>query len=735
MQPISLIIPTRNEEGNILYLARRIDNVMRINHIRYEIIFIDDHSTDLTQETIQKIKKVYPIQLHLKKGKRGKAQSLIEGFTYAKYDIVGMIDADLQYPPETIPVMLKKIHEGYDIVVADRKEEQTNIFRTVSSKASLYLFGRLLHRLPVDVQSGLKIFRKEITERLTLNPSPWSFDLEFLVKARHAGYSIISVPMRFEKRFAGKSKVNFLKTSWDIASCALSLKFTKQEIIPFHKSVIKQKGPGFHYKGKEFINFTDLSLNESAFFQVTNEQKIIIFLLIASFLYGLFLNWHVTIVLFIGLLTCMYFADLVFNLYLILKSLMDPSEIHVSEQEINEKQIWPMYTIFCPLYNEGEVLQQYIRAIENLDYPKNKLQVILLLEADDKKTITKAKNMDLPAYFEIRIPPLSQPKTKPKALNYGLQFAKGEYAVVYDAEDIPDPLQLKKVILAFQKAKHSIRCIQAKLNFYNPFQNILTRVFTAEYSLWFDLVLTGLQSSESVIPLGGTSNHFYTKDLKMMHGWDAFNVTEDCDLGLRLVKNGYQTAIVNSTTLEEANSNIVNWFNQRGRWIKGYMQTYLVHVRTPRKFIAKSNLRQFLTFQLVVGGKILSLFINPLMWAITIVYFAFRPYVGDFIQSFFPTPIMYMGVLSLVFGNFLYLYYYMIGCAKREQYSLIKYAFVVPIYWLAMSFSGWHAFYKIITQPHYWAKTHHGLHLKKSKKQKKQEQSIAVPAYSPQVSM
>src|SRR5258708_69238 len=157
--------------------------------------------------------------------------------------------------------------------------------------------------------------------------------------------------------------------------------------------------------------------------------------------------------------------------------------------------------------------------MSRLDYPKDKLQVMLILEEDDKESQENIKNFDLPSYFEVVVVPDSLPKTKPKACNYGLLKAKGEYTVIYDAEDIPDPLQLKKAVLAFQKAGEKTVCIQAKLNFYNPSQNILTKVFTAEYSLWFDLILTGLQSIEAPIPLGGTSNHFRTADLHKLKGW------------------------------------------------------------------------------------------------------------------------------------------------------------------------------------------------------------------------
>ena len=181
------------------------------------------------------------------------------------------------------------------------------------------------------------------------------------------------------------------------------------------------------------------------------------------------------------------------------------------------------------------------------------------------------------------IVPQSLPKTKPKACNYGLRQAHGEYVVIYDAEDIPEPDQLKKAYLALRRTvSRSVICAQAKLNFYNSHQNVLTRLFTTEYSLWFDLMLTGLQSARCPIPLGGTSNHFRVRHLRMLQGWDAFNVAEDCDLGIRIAQKDYATVIFNSTTFEEANSNLANWMRQRSRWIKGYMQTYFVHLRSPQ---------------------------------------------------------------------------------------------------------------------------------------------------------
>ena len=492
--------------------------------------------------------------------------------------------------------------------------------------------------------------------------------------------------------------------------------FLRAEIVPFSRKNQKEKGKGFNYAGKEFIHYSNLPTHEIAFHRLSGLQMIIIFCLVEALVISFCLNWHATLVALVALLTFLYFADLLFNFFLIIRSFTKDPEIKIDENEINEyKKGWPTYTILCPLYKEAHVLPQFIKAIKSMNYPKNKLEVMLLLEEDDLETIQKCKEIYLPKYFKTVIVPHSMPKTKPKACNYGLRLATGEFSVIYDAEDIPDPMQLKKAIVAFSKVKRNIICIQAKLNFYNPHQNLLTRVFTAEYSLWFDLVLTGLQSIHAPIPLGGTSNHFKTADLRRLKGWDSFNVTEDCDLGMRLIKKGFQTAVIDSITLEEANSGAKNWFWQRTRWIKGYMQTYLLHMRTPKEFIQGFSEPHLITFQFVVGGKVVSMFINPLMWVITICYFAFRAHIGTFIESFFPTPVLYMGVFSLFIGNFLYMYYYMIGCAKHGHHELVKWVFLVPFYWIFISVAAWVATYKLIATPHQWSKTEHGLHLNNQK--------------------
>lgn len=714
MNTISIIIPALNEAKNIGRLIEQINDILTHSNILYEIIVVDDNSEDNTRALVKHLSGNLPVKLFIKEGNVGKEQSLLEGISNSQYETICIIDADYQYSPDVIPQMLEKIVQGSDIVVANRKFIDIPKVTKLLNKTIQYLFIKYLHGLDIDVQSGLKVFKKEIIERLIVNPSEWTFDVEFLKKSIEAGYEIDFVTVSYTKRIYGITNTNKVSTYFDICKRTIRLKLQASTEILFHPKIREQKGFGFHYKKKEYIQHTFLHPRDTAFYRISVKQKTTIILLLTVVMLGVYVNWYVTIVTIFGLLITLYFTDLLFNLLLIIKSFSNPKEISVTNKEmyaIPEKD-WPTYSIFCPLYKEWSVISQFVSAIHNLDYPKDKLQVLLLLESDDLETINAIKQVELPEYFSILIVPNSYPKTKPKACNFGLTKATGEYSVIFDAEDIPDPKQLKKAVIAFSKSDPKVICLQAKLNFYNVTQNILTRLFTAEYSLWFNLILPGLQSIHAPIPLGGTSNHFKTNALRAMNGWDSFNVTEDADLGMRLVKKGFKTAIFDSQTLEEANSNVKNWFNQRSRWIKGYMQTYFVQMKHLYSFPKKHRMYTILCLQMIIGGKVISLFINPIMWIITILYFIFRSETGNFISSLFPAPILYIGFISLVVGNFLYLFYYMIGSMKHKQYEIIEYVFLVPFYWLAMSIASWIALLQFIKAPFFWAKTKHGLHIK-----------------------
>lgn len=713
MGQLDVIIPVKNEAENVQKLVERLDKSLSHAQITYRLIFVDDSSSDSTLNLLDSLAKSYPIIIHQKQGRPGKAFSIIEGARLASSEYVAMIDGDLQYPPEVLPSMFA-LTPANAIVVANRKIHHTSQVRRTVSRVNRHLFGKLLFGIPADIQSGLKIFRKDLLQYLDdQSVDAWTLDLPLLHTAKELGLSIGSIDIEFLPRNGGSSKLRIWSATAQISMRALKIKLGSPKVFPIYAtSPGSAVGAGVIHKGKSFITHSQIPQHHSALITFSSWQKGLIIYLLYMFIACLYISPLITAIIFVAILTSVYFIDVFFNLFLITKSLRAPPEFTFTEKQLSslKESSLPIYSVLCPLYKEAQVLPQFLESISKLDWPKSRLDVLLLLEENDTQTITAAQNLNLPSYVRIIIVPDSQPKTKPKACNYGLAFTRGEYVVIYDAEDRPDADQLKKAYLAFQKSPSKIVCLQAKLNYYNPKHNLLTRLFTAEYSLWFDVTLPGLQSINTSLPLGGTSNHFKTDVLRSLHGWDAFNVTEDCDLGARLFKLGYQTAMIDSTTLEEANSRLGNWLRQRSRWIKGYIQTYLVHNRNPFEF-AKNNGIHALVFQLVVGGKIAFMLINPFLWLATISYFALHAIVGPTIESLFPSVIFYMAVFSLIFGNFLFLYYYMIGCAKRGHWDLIKYIYFIPFYWLMVSAAAFKALVQLIFRPHYWEKTVHGFHL------------------------
>lgn len=436
-------------------------------------------------------------------------------------------------------------------------------------------------------------------------------------------------------------------------------------------------------------------------------------------LLGLFSDFWRTAFIANMVIQFFYFTMSAFKFWIILLGSQRGAQFRFTDEQIAEldERSLPIYTILVPMYREAEVLPQLIRNLERLDYPKAKLDVRLLIEEDDEETLLVLRSMKLPAYYTVLVVPHSLPKTKPKACNYGLIRARGEYVVIYDAEDQPDPDQLKKVIAAFRQCPDNYACIQAKLNYFNSSQNLLTRWFTQEYSMWFELLLPGIMKLDVPIPLGGTSNHFKMKVLKDLNAWDPYNVTEDADLGIRLYKAGYKTAIVDSRTWEEANSRVGNWIRQRSRWIKGYMQTWLVHMRNPFRLYREIGFRGFLGFQVMILATPLLPLLNPLFWLMLVLWFGWHM---EFIPKFFPGVIYYMSNAEFYVGNFLFVFSNVAGAYwviselegdknRRFSYGLVKYALLTPAYWVLMSIAAVKAAWQLITKPFYWEKTTHGL--------------------------
>jgi glycosyltransferase XagB len=417
---------------------------------------------------------------------------------------------------------------------------------------------------------------------------------------------------------------------------------------------------------------------------------------------------RITGITLLSVITVMYLTMLVFRLVLLGLSLEPSRDYDRSDADALAfpTDLLPTFSIIVPAYKEPEVIAHLVKSLGELDYPKDKLEILLALEADDHETIDAAQAVIDPTTTRIVAVPASEPRTKPKALNYVLGETSGEMITIYDAEDRPEPLQLRRAAIAMHTEGERMACVQAQLSFFNPTQNMVTKWFTLDYAMWFARFLPGLLKLSVPIPLGGTSNHFRKSALIEVSGWDPHNVTEDADLGIRLYRFGYRVGVISSVTLEEANSDVVNWVKQRSRWYKGYFQTWLIHMRQPKRTHRELGGRGFAMFNLFIGGTPMLAVLNPVFWTMTIMWFMLEP---EFIRVLFPPVLLHLGIAGWVIGNFLLLYAFILTALERPDVRLLKAAFFIPAYYVMMSLAAYKALIQLITAPSYWEKTVHGL--------------------------
>ncbi len=368
----------------------------------------------------------------------------------------------------------------------------------------------------------------------------------------------------------------------------------------------------------------------------------------------------------------------------------------------------PVYTVLVPVFREANIVGGLVGHLRELDYPQEKLEILLLMEEEDTETLEAARAAHPPDMVKFVVVPPGRPQTKPRACNMGLVFSHGEFLVIYDAEDRPEPGQLREAVAAFRAGGDELVCVQARLNYFNARENLLTRMFTLEYSWWFDYMLPGLDALRLPIPLGGTSNHFRTSVLRRLGGWDAWNVTEDADLGLRAAAEGYTVGVIPSTTYEEACGRYWPWIRQRTRWIKGYMQTALVHTRRPVQTAKAAGVRGVFGLLLLVLGTPVIFLLAPLMWLITLVWlthFAGAPEIPDLL----PGPMEVVGAINLIVGNAMMVALNALAVGRRRIHHLLPYALLNPLYWCLHYVAAWRALYQLIRNPFHWEKTPHGL--------------------------
>jgi cellulose synthase/poly-beta-1,6-N-acetylglucosamine synthase-like glycosyltransferase len=363
----------------------------------------------------------------------------------------------------------------------------------------------------------------------------------------------------------------------------------------------------------------------------------------------------------------------------------------------------PRYSILVPLRDEAAMVPQLCQALAALDYPAEKLDIIFLVESRSPETVEAVEAHLGDARFELIVVPDGPPHTKPKALDYALPMVRGAFVVVFDAEDIPARDQLRKAAGRFA-AHPEFDCLQAELRIDNGAENWLTALFAGEYAGLFSLLLPYLAEHRLPLPLGGTSNHFRTATLRAVGGWDAFNVTEDADLGVRLARMRSRTGTLRVATGEEAPIRLGAWMRQRTRWIKGWMQTFLVHNRHPRAFLRDIGWRGFLFFQIYVGSLIASSLIHTVFATTVAIQIAL--FGVGWLRLTDPWDVGYLLVLAIGYGGAFGIA--LVGLARQEQSELAVYQVLLPVYWLLHAVAAVRASIELLVRPYFWSKTRHG---------------------------
>ncbi len=367
---------------------------------------------------------------------------------------------------------------------------------------------------------------------------------------------------------------------------------------------------------------------------------------------------------------------------------------------------WPRYTVLVPLYDEAAVAPALVARLERLDYPRDRLQVIFLVESDDGATAAALEPAITSEAFVIGLVPPGGPRTKPNALNHGLAMATGEFLTVYDAEDAPDPSQLKAAIRAFLSMPDNVQCLQARLVIDNGPDSWLALMMTIEYAALFDATKCGFASMALPVALGGTSNHFRIGAVRALGGWDAWNVAEDADMGLRIARAGGEVRDLPSVTLEEAPFRLPGWFAQRRRWQKGFMQTVLTHSRHPWRALCDIGWFSWTAGMVQVAGAVIGALFFPIFTA-KMVWLAASGDLFDnrdgltMLGNTLALWVATCGLMSTVIPA-------LVGLSRRGAWHLAPWLLTLPVYQLLISAAAWVAIVDYIRAPSRWLKTAHG---------------------------
>lgn len=365
----------------------------------------------------------------------------------------------------------------------------------------------------------------------------------------------------------------------------------------------------------------------------------------------------------------------------------------------------PMISIMVPVFRERDIAERLVARLGRLTYPRELLDVLLVTEEDDRTTREALESARLPGWMRVVTVPNGPIKTKPRALNYALNFCRGSIIGVYDAEDMPEPEQLHIVARRFGEAPPEVACLQGILDYYNPRTNWLSRCFTIEYAAWFRAMLPGLARLGLVVPLGGTTLFFRRDPLEKLGGWDAHNVTEDADLGIRLARRGYRTELIPAVTHEEANCRALPWVKQRSRWLKGYAMTWAVHMRNPARLWRDLGPWRFFGVQVLILGALSQYLLAPLLWSCWLILFG----VWHPIEAILTPGLEKLMLFAFLATELINISVGLWAVRGTEHRHLLPWVPTLNLYFPLGALAGWKAIYEVITKPFYWDKTMHGV--------------------------
>jgi len=405
-------------------------------------------------------------------------------------------------------------------------------------------------------------------------------------------------------------------------------------------------------------------------------------------------------------LTLFFFANFLVRLYA-LGSAFRRNRVERTAKADAPAGPLPVYSVLVALYKEESIVAQLVGTLDQLDWPRSRLDIKLICEEDDVQTLAALATLPLAPEYEIVLVPVHQPRTKPKALSYALPGVRGTFVTVYDAEDRPHPGQLREAYAAFAAAPEHVICLQAPLIITNAQNSWLSALFAVEYAALFRGLLPMLSLTGLPLPLGGTSNHFRTAELKQIGGWDPYNMTEDADLGMRLHRFGYRSRVIALPTLEEAPASLPVWLGQRTRWFKGWLQTWLVLMRKPAHLGREMGWPAFAVFQVLIAGMLLSSLSHPVILGF-LAYLTWLMMQGGVTVDGWMASCLFMIDIVNIFGS--YAVFVSLGLnrmsASEKRSVGWRWAFV-PLYWLVMSLAAWRALLELRTSPFSWNKTPH----------------------------